>query len=142
MICCLSEHFFIWGSYFRVTTPMDRSYGSYGSYLFCVPMLYCETSLWEGSTKTAAVGFYKTVFLKISLNSQENTCARALFLIELQVGRLQLYWKRENCFSVNFAKFLRTPFLQNTSGRLLLAVGRSSHQRCSMCHHSGTGVFL
>ena len=24
------------------------------------------------------------------------------------------------CFSVNFAKFLRTPFLQDTSGRLLL----------------------
>ena len=28
-------------------------------------------------------------------------------------------WHR--CFPVNFAKFLRTPFLQNTSGRLLLA---------------------
>ena len=27
-------------------------------------------------------------------------------------------WHR--CFPVNFAKFLRTPFLQNTSGRLLL----------------------
>ena len=27
-------------------------------------------------------------------------------------------WYR--CFPVNFAKFLRTPFLQNTSGRLLL----------------------
>ena len=27
-------------------------------------------------------------------------------------------WQR--CFPVNFAKFLRTPFLQNTSGRLLL----------------------
>ena len=26
-------------------------------------------------------------------------------------------WHR--CFSVNFAKFLRTPFFQNTSGRLL-----------------------
>ena len=26
-------------------------------------------------------------------------------------------WHR--CFHVNFAKFLRTPFLQNTSGRLL-----------------------
>ena len=25
-----------------------------------------------------------------------------------------------NCFPVNFAKFLKTPFLQNTSGRLLL----------------------
>ena len=29
------------------------------------------------------------------------------------------------CFFVNFAKFLRTPFLQNTSGRLLLQ-GRST----------------
>ena len=28
-------------------------------------------------------------------------------------------WHR--CFSVNFAKFLRTPFLQNTSGRLFLS---------------------
>ena len=27
-------------------------------------------------------------------------------------------WHR--CFPVNFAKFLRTPFLQNTSGRLIL----------------------
>ena len=27
-------------------------------------------------------------------------------------------WRR--CFPVNFAKFIRTPFLQNTSGRLLL----------------------
>ena len=26
----------------------------------------------------------------------------------------------DSCFPVNFAKFLRTPFLQNTSGRLLL----------------------
>ena len=25
-----------------------------------------------------------------------------------------------SCFPVNFTKFLRTPFLQNTSGRLLL----------------------
>ena len=29
-------------------------------------------------------------------------------------------WHR--CFSVNFAKFLTTPFLQNTSGRLLLDI--------------------
>ena len=37
----------------------------------------------------------KKVFLEMSQNSQENTCARV---------------------SENFAKFLRTPFLQNTSG--------------------------
>ena len=30
------------------------------------------------------------------------------------------HWHR--CFPVNFAKFLRTPFLQNTSGRLILNV--------------------
>ena len=29
-------------------------------------------------------------------------------------------WRR--CFPVNFVKFLRTPFLQNTSGRLLFSV--------------------
>ena len=31
---------------------------------------------------------------------------------------LKKLWHR--CFSVNFVKFLRTPFLQNNSGRLLL----------------------
>ena len=44
--------------------------------------------------------FVKKVFLEISQNSQENTCARVSFL------RL---WHR--CFPVNFVKFLRTPFL-------------------------------
>ena len=29
------------------------------------------------------------------------------------------------CFPVNFARFLRTPFLQNTSGRLLLYIETS-----------------
>ena len=29
------------------------------------------------------------------------------------------------CFPVNFAKFLRTPFLQNSSGRLLLKIGHT-----------------
>ena len=44
-----------------------------------------------------------------------NTCARVSFLISLLKKRL---W--HSCFPVNLAKFLRTPFLQNTSGRLLL----------------------
>ena len=38
-------------------------------------------------------------------------------------------WHR--CFPVNLAKSLRTPFLQNTSGRLpLLLAFRSSHRSC------------
>ena len=65
----------------------------------------------------------KKVFLEISQNSQENTCASVSFLIKLQISGLQLYWKKRlwhRWFSVNFTKFLRTPFLQNTSGQLLL----------------------
>ena len=33
----------------------------------------------------------KKVFLEISQNSQENTCARASFLIKLQTQGMQLY---------------------------------------------------
>ena len=51
------------------------------------------------------------VFLKISLNSQENTCARFSVLIKLQTSILlkKRLWRR--CFSVNFKKFFRTAFL-------------------------------
>ena len=35
--------------------------------------------------------FCKKVFLEISQNSQENTCARVSFLIKLQASGLQLY---------------------------------------------------
>ena len=54
------------------------------------------------------------VFLKISQNSQGNTCARVSFLITLQVLPLQHYLKKRlwhRCFPVSFANFLRTPFL-------------------------------
>ena len=59
----------------------------------------------------------KKTFLEISQNSQENICVilrhgqRAATLLKKKLW----HWR----FPVNFAKFLRTPFLQNTSGRLL-----------------------
>ena len=53
----------------------------------------------------------KKVFLEISKNSQENTCAR-VSLLEGDSGA--------GVSPVNFAKFLRKSFLKNTSGRLLL----------------------
>ena len=37
----------------------------------------------------------KNVFLEISQNSQENTCARVSFLIKLRASGLQLYLKRD-----------------------------------------------
>ena len=54
----------------------------------------------------------KKVFLKISQKSRENICARVSFLTKERL------WHR--CFPVRFAKFLRTPFLQNISGRLIV----------------------
>ena len=47
----------------------------------------------------------------------------SLFCIKVAGLRLQLYLKKrlwQRFFPVNFAKFLRTPFLQNTYGWLLL----------------------
>ena len=62
--------------------------------------------------------------LSNSQNSQENTSARASLLIKLQAPPATLLKKRlwHRCFPVNVAKFLRTPFSQNTSGRLLLSI--------------------
>ena len=57
----------------------------------------------------------KKVFLEISQNLQENTCAKAFSLINLQAGLrpATLLKKRlwHRCFPVNFAKPLTTRFL-------------------------------
>ena len=58
------------------------------------------------------------MFLKISQNWQENTCARVCqSLLQLLNKRL-----RHRCFPVSFVKFLRKPFLKSSSGRLLLTL--------------------
>ena len=59
------------------------------------------------------------MFLEISQNSQENTCAGLSFL-SLRPATLLKKRIRHRCFPVNFVKFLGIPFLQNISGRLLL----------------------
>ena len=61
------------------------------------------------------------VFLDISQNSQENTCVSVSFLMKKGLRPATLLKRlRHRYFPVNFAKFLITPFLQNTSGWLLL----------------------
>ena len=59
----------------------------------------------------------KKLFLEISQNPQENTCARDSFLIKLQASGLRpanLLKKRlwHCCFPVYFVKFLRTLFFK------------------------------
>ena len=91
--------------------------------------------MWEAAVQRC---FVKKVFLEISQSSQENTYSRVSFLITLQASlstplkTTESIWSKERpeallkkrlwhrCFPVNFVKFLRTPFLQNTPGRLLL----------------------
>ena len=63
-----------------------------------------------------------SLFLKILQNIQENTSARSSYLIKLLKIPATLLKKRvrHRCFPINFAKFLRTAFLQSTSEQLLL----------------------
>ena len=49
-------------------------------------------------------------------------------------------WRR--CFPVNFAKFFRTPFLQNTSERLLLTFRYNSPIKKNLSDVSTTGCLL
>ena len=65
----------------------------------------------------------KGVLRNVTKLSQENTCARVSFFNKVAgLKHANLFKKRlwQRCFPVNFVKFLRTSFLQNTSGRLLL----------------------
>ena len=69
--------------------------------------------------------FYKNVFLEISQNSQENTCARVSFLIKLQASRTQAcnFIKKETLaqvLSCEFVNFLRIPFFIENLWWLLL----------------------
>ena len=65
--------------------------------------------------------FSKFVFLKFSHYSQESPMLESLFNKVAGLRSATLLKKRlwHKCFPVNFAKFLRTPLLQNTSGRLV-----------------------
>ena len=56
----------------------------------------------------------KKVFLEISQNSQENTCARGVNRVAGPPLLKERLWHM--CYPVSFAKFLRTPFLTEHLG--------------------------
>ena len=64
----------------------------------------------------------KKVFLEISQNSQENSCARVSFLIKLRPTTLFKKRLWHMCFPVNFVKFLKTPFFSEHLRWLLLYI--------------------
>ena len=71
----------------------------------------------KGQKQPPEVFFKKKVFLEISQNSKENTCARVSFLIKLQA--LQLYFQKRlwhRCFCCKFSEISKNNFfLQSTS---------------------------
>ena len=84
------------------------------------------------------VFYVKKVFLEISQNSQENTCAIVSFLIKLQAACN--FIKKETLaqvFPVNVVKFLRTSFLHRTP--LVAASVLDCHQHP---HKSKVKIFI
>ena len=63
------------------------------------------------------------VFLKISQNSQENTCVRLPSLIKLRPATLLKKKLWHGGLPVNFDKFLRTPSSTNTASECV-SVGK------------------
>ena len=55
--------------------------------------------------------------------------------VRLSTSLKKRLWHR--CFPVDFVKFLRTPFLQNTSGRLLLSLPLPLHNSCLITTKNG-----
>ena len=79
------------------------------------------------STEAPATGgvLWKKVFLKISQNSQENTCARVSFLIKLQIQPAALLTKRlwnRFSFCELYEIFQNTFFSNNTSRAIAFAL--------------------
>ena len=104
-------------SFLRLTHPFCEAIkdtGTLVSVLNILPKLKIETFFQRCSAKK--------MFLEISQNSQENTCARVFFKKIAGLRPATLLKKRlwHRCFPVNFAKFLRTPFLTEHFRWLLL----------------------
>ena len=71
---------------------------------------------------TARGAVCKKVFLEVSKIHRKRPAPESLFNKVASLRPATLLKKRlwHRCFPVTFVKFLTTPFLQNTSGRLLL----------------------
>ena len=65
------------------------------------------------------MNFFAGTFQSVRYQGKKNYFVEHLPVILVSTLLKKSIWHR--CFPVSFAKFLRTPFLENTSGRLLLS---------------------
>ena len=78
-------------------------------------LIIVSTSFYFTSEAVVRRCSVKKVFLEISQNSQENTCARVSFLVKLQASSLQFYFiKKETLAQVISCEFCK--IYKNTSG--------------------------
>ena len=75
----------------------------------------------------------KGVLRNFTKFSGKHLC-QSLFLLKKRL--------RHRCFPVSFVKFPRTPFLQNTSGRLLLLCNESYPGKCARHLHVRIGEYI
>ena len=79
----------------------------------------------DSQKQTSKMFFKKGVLKNFVKLTGKHLCCSLFFNKAAGLRTTTLLRKRlwHRCFPVNFAKFLRTPFLQNTSGHLLLKNG-------------------
>ena len=84
-------------------------------------LVFRETLLTFARNNHRLCSVRKSVLRNFAKFKGKHPC-QSPFLIKLQASLSTFLKKRlcHRCFPVNFVKFLRTPFLQNISGRLLV----------------------
>ena len=75
---------------------------------------------------------YKRVFLKLSPNSQENTCVEVSCLIKMRLATLLKMGLRHSFYSAIFEKRLRTPFFNEHFRWLFFGEKERFHWLASM----------
>ena len=85
-------------------------------------LLFLGWSFYHSCRSSHTEMFCKRGVLESFAKSTGKQKCQSLFLIKFQALPVTLFKKRfwDRCFPVDFAKLLRTPFLQNPSGWLLL----------------------
>ena len=100
------------------------------AFIFSPNWLLNEVTLWKVVPSLEDVVHWRKYRVSLQLidtwrSRMKTSVSSAMTQTDFAWG-LQLYSKKDwhRCFLVSFAKFLRTPFLQNTSGRLLLTLAK------------------
>ena len=89
-----------------------KSPGSYDVVGHLLAVMFLHNLLVEWSEAMARRHSVENVFIKISQNSQENTCARASFLIKLQMSPITLLEKETlaKAFSCEISQIFKNTF--------------------------------